>query len=483
MESPYNWRNILLTLSCVIALSLFTSCPRRTRVGEKPSGASTSGSDASLSSQTALVTNSALDGLQRVLAPPEGCLYHGFHPGGKEGEEDVVLKDASLVRRYADRVGHQPSFIYFSHEWGHERARGDDIEAHRFPLEEIRRVAQQGGIPFIRLMLRTSSAGAKKEPEKYFTLNNIVGTDPSNTEQSRINNEIKTDLLEWGRVAREEYGKPLIVEWGTEANNQTFHWNADNQKGDQQEATALFRRAFRYVVRTVSGGSPEKSNIVWVFHVTAANDPDTTEPQYANDWNKMADYYPDGRPEEGESDVVDWLGVSIYGVDNLDTGDCATFSSQLKTALGDIKGRGSDEKLLALANRGGKRKPIFILEFGTALNYNVKKPKSQCVPQTWIDEAFEEMFAKANEGAISGFSWWNERYQGEGLGKKWLELRFDELKLPSEGRPSEDMKRNQIVVNRYASKLNSKHVTHAPSDSAMQLSTCRLMTTPIAQRH
>ncbi|MDX6499153.1 MAG: hypothetical protein QOG23_2413 [Blastocatellia bacterium] len=441
----------------MIAGSNLVGGRRPTLVEERPSDSGVC-RDVSSSSQTNAATNG---GMLRVLPPPRGILYHAFHPGGEKGEEDAVLKDPSLVSRYANKVGHQPWFIYFSHEWGHESDRAADVLAHGFPLEAIRRIAAQGGTPFIRLMLRTSSDEARKTPEEYFTLENIVGSNPQNPEQRRITADIRRDLLEWGRVAREAYRKPLIVEWGTEANNKTFHWNADNQKGDHREATALFRRAFRYIVRTVSGDDPQRANIVWVFHVTAASDPDTTEPQYKDDWNRMADYYPDGRPDEDAGDVVDWLGVSIYGVDNLKTGDCATFSSQLDTALGSVDGRGSDERLIALAHRAGKGKPIFILEFGTALNYKVKEPKSQCVPQTWIDGAFEEMFAKADAGIISGFSWWNERYQGEG--GKTLELRFDQLKLPAAGRrPSQEEKNNQAIVDRYASRLNDRHVVHAP---------------------
>jgi len=399
---------------------------------------------------------------KRAGLPARGYLYHGFHPGGEDGEEDAVLRNPALITSYATRVRHRPVFTYFSHEWGHESRRDDDIEAHKFPLEAVRRVATEGGIPFVRLMLRTSSASANEKREKYFTLENILGSEPRNEDQRKITEEVKTDLLEWGRVAREEYAKPLIVEWGTEANNKTFHWNA-NQARDKEAATALFRKAFRYIVHTVSDEHPENSNIAWVFHVTAESDPDTSERSGRADWNKMADYYPDDRPGESEPDVVDWLGVSIYGVDNLDKGDCVSFASQLETALGRVDGRGSNEKLLALAHRGGKDKPILILEFGTALNYTVKKPMAQCVPQTWIDDAFTNIFAKFDEGIISGFSWWNERYKGEGSGKP-LELRFDYLELPMKGgAPNETSKNNQMIVDRYVSRLDDKRVTHGPS--------------------
>jgi hypothetical protein len=409
---------------------------------------------------TAIMTSGDSEGLRRPLPPPKGRLYHGVHPGGKEGEEDAVLTDPGLIASYSGAVGHEPAFVYFSQEWGHHRKRKDDIKAHAFPLDEIKNIAAQGRIPFVRLMLRTSSDEADKHPEDYFTLENIVGTRPSDQDQRRITGEIRTDLEEWGRVAREVYKQPLIVEWGTEANNRTFHWNASNHEGDKRSATALFRKAFRYIVHTVSGPHPESSNIVWVFHVTAASDPDTSDPnEFKDNWNRMAEYFPDGGSDEVEDDVVDWLGVSIYGCDNLQTGECSTFSSQLENALGKANGTGKDEGLLTLSNRGTrKNRPIFILELGTALNYGVRPDApDQCRPQKWIKDAFAEIFRRADEGTLAGFSWWNERFEGEGSGHKKLEMRFDHLLETSESRENIE----EILIA-YRSSLNDPRVIHAP---------------------
>jgi hypothetical protein len=190
------------------------------------------------------------------------------------------------------------------------------------------------------------------------------------------------------------------------------------------------------------------------------SDPDTANlEEFKDDWNRMADYFPDGRKDEVEDDVVDWLGVSIYGCDNLDTGECATFASQLRDALGKVDGTGRDERLLALSNRGGrKNRPIFILEFGTALNYGVRdKTLDQCRPQTWIKDAFAEIFSRADEGTIAGFSWWNERFEGEGSNHKTLEMRFDHLRETSETRGN-----IEEVLKAYRSALNDSHVMHAP---------------------
>lgn len=463
----------LLILCCVVVAFVSIACPHRTGNNAQSPAASTS-QPTTLATPQSVTASGRPEQMSRVLAPARGCLYHGFHPGGDNGEEDVVIRDPASIASYKDTVGHQPAFVYFSHEWGHDKNRDKDVLAHDFPLNEITRISDQGRIPFIRLMLRTSSAEASKKREDYFTLENILGTNPKNAKQQLIKKEIQTDLQAWGRRAREEYKKPLIVEWGTEANNRTFHWNAANQKGDKSAATALFRRAFRYIVHTVSEEHPEQSNIVWVFHVTAESDPDTTDSKYrGDDWNRMGQYFPDGVPGEDEQDVVDWLGVSIYGTTNLDTGQCAPFATQLTGALGRSDGTGSAEKMLALANRGRRRgRPIFILEFGTALNYGESKHSvSECRPQTWISEAFTNIFQRTDEGVLAGFSWWNERYDDEG--SKTLELRFDHLRETKET-PANASE----VLAAYRSSLDDGRIAHAEDGTSRAL-TCRVLTSSV----
>lgn len=58
----------------------------------------------------------------------------------------------------------------------------------------------------------------------------------------------------------------------------------------------------------------------------------------------------------GVHDVIDWLGVSIYGWTDPDTWKCATFSSQLTNALGEsCSGQRGTEKLQSIANLGERK--------------------------------------------------------------------------------------------------------------------------------
>ncbi len=410
----------LLLVAGLIALAFCAGCPRRPRDSGRPHARADVRAGEATAGAAALDDRDAAS-LTRVLPPARGCLYHGVHPGGAEGEEDVVLYRPEVLADYVREAGRAPAFVYFSHEWGYED--GDDtkgMKSHAFPKAEIERMARGGAVPFVRLMLRSYTDPAADKPEKYFTLENIVGTG-LNEKRRAVHEQIVRDLREWGRVAREEYRGPLVVEWGTEANNKTFHWNAQHQGRDKKKAAALFRKAFRLIAREVSGGPPGQSNITWAFHVTAESDPD-------KDWNRMSAYFPDGTAEDA-ANVVDWLGVSVYGVDNLDTGECAPFAAQLDAALGSPVGTGAGERLRALARRGGKDRPVLVLEFGAAANYRpAEGVSSPCHPQTWTGRAFEEMFRRADEGTLAGFSWWSERFEGDGPSKIPVEMRVSEFK-------------------------------------------------------
>jgi hypothetical protein len=352
----------------------------------------------------------------KVGLPPKGKLLHGVHPGDSSGEEDIFITKPSTLYDYEKavrdkKIDHRPAWVYFSQEWGYQEGdKTKPMNSHAFPLCAVKRIAARGQTPFIRLMLRsdTDSAANKKpeERESYFTLRNIIGLHPDNKE---ISGRINGDLKKWGEDAR-LYGKPIIVEWGTEANDETFGWNA--RYNGNEEGAKLFRQAFRHIVRTVEGSNPSRSNITWVFHVTPGNENDL-------EWNHMSAYYPDGTDEDKE-DVVDWLGVSIYGAQDEQEEGCAPFGEQLHDAL-ESGGRG----LVALSNLGKRKKrPIFILEMGTAWNY--KGEDEQCKPEKWTREAFDELInrAGAEEQQVWGFSWWNEKFDGDKEGK--VEMRAQE---------------------------------------------------------
>src|SRR6185369_14156096 len=197
----------------------------------------------------------------KICEPPRGKLYHGVYPGhtsrptgcprptDESGEEDKITEaDYRSYTSMDHGAGKDVAWIYFSNEWGNDES---------FPVEISNWIRNVGSVPFIRLMLRTSSDEQTKKKEKHYTL-------------ERINNGCFDEQLRaWGEGAR-AFGTPLIVEWGTEVNGNWFHWNGEwNNTGDSNIGPTQFRRAFRRIVRMIRDEAGAR-NITWVFHASSA---------------------------------------------------------------------------------------------------------------------------------------------------------------------------------------------------------------------
>jgi hypothetical protein len=398
------------SLSLIILAALLTSCQAAANLSTNQAA-------------TSIMQTDQKPASLKVGLPPKGKLFHGVHPGDSSGAEDIFKTKPSTLYDYEKAVKdkgveHRPAWVYYSQEWGYPNGdRSKPMNTHSFPLCTAERISARGQTPFIRLMLRsddTSEATKKPEDrEHYFTLRNIIGEELGNKPDDKATSDrINGDLRKWGEDAR-RYGKPIIVEWGTEVNNETFGWNG--AYNGQEEGARLFRQAFRHIVRTMEGSDPSRSNITWVFHVTPGSPSDP-------EWNHMSAYYPDGTKED-EEDVVDWLGVSIYGAQDEREEGCEPFSKQLQDALEGREGRGPG--LISLSSLGKrKNRPIFILEMGTAWNY--KGEDHECRAEKWTREAFQTLInlAGAPEQQVWGFSWWNEKFDGDKGGK--VEMRAQE---------------------------------------------------------
>jgi glycosyl hydrolase family 26 len=286
----------------------------------------------------------------RLGVPSAGDLYHGVYPGGRSGEEDdITVADLVEYERSVDRTA---AWVYFSHNWYRSRA---------FPRETAGWIRDQGAVPFIRLMLRST-------PEQYvqesvFTLEAIIAGD------------FDDDLEAWGREVA-AFGTPVLVEWGTEANGEWFPWNGVWNGGPSQ-GPALFRGAYRHIVRTVC--SQGASNVSWAFHANDTDVPDAS-------WNALERYYPG-------DDAVDWLGVSVYGALTPTDADWPNFSDDLDAVMGRIDAVG-----------GGK--PVFVLEFGATTG----NPGGDA--SAWADAALTDLLA-GRWPSVRGFSWWNEQWRND----------------------------------------------------------------------
>jgi Glycosyl hydrolase family 26 len=282
---------------------------------------------------------------QSLEPPPVGFYYHGVYPGGKTGAEDDLTP--ADIESYEQTVGKKVAWVYFSNNWYRSRA---------FPLATATWIRERGSIPFIRLMLRSSDENPTPDP--LFTLEAITRGD------------FDADLKAWGEVAK-GFGTPIIVEWGTEMNGYWFAWNAtwNGREGGAER----FRQAYRHIVQTIAA-----PNITWVFHVNADDDP-------VESWNRLEDYYPG-------DDVMDWLGVSVYGAQTPQDDYWTDPVEQLNAVI---------PRLEKLAD-----KPIFLLEFGVTTNSPLGRASD------WAASLLTALL-EPRWPNIKGFSWWNETWQND----------------------------------------------------------------------
>lgn len=294
----------------------------------------------------------------RLALPPAGRLYHGLYPGGESGDEDDIL--AADVDAYEALAGKKVAWVYFSHNWFHGRA---------FPAETAAWIRERGAIPYIRLMLRSRNKNTPKAAgrEETYKLKNI------------LEGRFDQDLRAWARAAR-DFGTPCLVEYGTEMNGEWFPWNG-RWNGEQSPAEGVkrFAAAYRHIVELMRAEGA--SNLAWVFHVNDSDSP-------AAGWNRFENYYPG-------DDVVDWLGVSVYGYQT---------PQEKKDAVGSF--REALDAAYARLTAMAPSKPVLLLEFGcTAGNANAD-------PGLWAREALGDVLGR-RWPKLAGFCWWNEHWEND----------------------------------------------------------------------
>jgi hypothetical protein len=289
----------------------------------------------------------SLSSASPIAPPPAGQLYHGVFPGGFNQNEDVI--DQADLISYQQTVGKKAAWVYFSNNWFRNRA---------FPSAEAGWIRDNGSIPFIRLMLRSSEE--LNTAEAVFTLD-------------RINNgDFDNDLKAWARSAK-EFKTPIMAEYGTEVNGSWFSWNGA-WNGGTGTGPKKFQEAYRRIIRIAR--EEGAANLLWVFHVNDRDDP----PEY---WNRLENYYPG-------DDWIDWLGVSVYG-------------AQKPSGETNVRFRKLMDKVYPRLVKLAPDKPIALLEFGiTSLNKQIDQAD-------WADRALKDLTGRRWPRVI-GFAWWNEAW-------------------------------------------------------------------------
>ncbi len=299
-------------------------------------------------------------GVQRVVPPAAGKLYHGVYPGGITGEEDdLTLNDLQV---YEQAAGKTAAWVFFSHNWYHGRL---------FPFTTAEWIRQAGSIPYIRLMLRSEAGGE--------------GADPLYTLAAILNGDFDPNLHAWAAAAR-DFGSPLIAEYGVEMNGEWFPWNGKWNGGGETsdygdptfpDGPERFRDAYRHIIQIARQESAV--NIIWVFHANNGDYPDET-------WNRLENYYPG-------SEWIDWLAVSVYGAQTPQETEWIDFRPMMDEAYPRLTALDPD-------------KPIILAEFGVADNNPLGDQAD------WAQAALNDLIALRWPRLI-GFSWWNEWWQND----------------------------------------------------------------------
>jgi len=293
-----------------------------------------------------------------IPLPPEKHLYHGVFPSG--GENVVVSPEA--LQEYESAAGKQAAWVYFSHFWFDDKA---------FPLETARWIRQTGSVPYLRLMMQSYFKSHRNEP--LYTLQNILA------------GEFDKDLRAWCQTAR-DFGTPLIAEYGTEVNSDSFPWSGVYNGGGQTDGYGninlpdgpeRFRDAYRHIIRLCRESGAD--NITWVFHAGGKSYPN-------QEWNAFENYYPG-------DEWIDWLGFSAYGTHTPFSMYYGSFRSEIENTY---------PRMIKMA----PEKPIIVAEMGSA------KDNPYVDQVEWTREALETILSMRYENLI-GFTWWNEAWQND----------------------------------------------------------------------
>jgi hypothetical protein len=295
-----------------------------------------------------------------ILTPPVGSLLHGVYPAGTTGQEHEITPKS--LREYERLAGKSAAWVYFSSNWYASRA---------FPVATASWIREAGSVPYIRLMLRSDAAQWHAEP--LYTLDRIAKGD------------FDSDLHAWMGAAR-DFATPILVEYGTEVNGRWFPWNGAWNGGgrteglvdvDEPDGPERFREAYRHIIAIAR--EERATNIVWVFHVSSQDLPDS-------DWNRFERYYPG-------DDWIDWLAVSVYGAQTPMENGWPSFRRLMDSDY---------RRLVILA----PTKPIILAEFG-ATQGNPHGDQA-----AWADKALADIVGRRWPRLI-GFAWWNEAFPND----------------------------------------------------------------------
>ncbi|EHM10322.1 beta-mannanase [Thermanaerovibrio velox DSM 12556] len=305
---------------------------------------------------TLLSTGSiALEALK--VLPPERGIYLSGHP--YSGPYDDILMEDELDR-FISMTGRGIVWMYLSWNWDGRS---------KFPSEQCKALWERGIVPMVGVM--PWSERVQNRPERRMTLGRILA------------GVYDAQIAEAANSVR-SLGFPVMITFGPEADGGWFPWSGrfnggsvTDRYGDPRvpDGPERFKDAFRRFVKIFEAQGA--FNVTWVFHLAERPGPDAP-------WNRGIFYYPG-------DDVVDWMGVSLYG--RLGTRPLRDMSGLLAYALRRLRDV-------------SRSKPLAVLEWSVADGPDINKPR-------WMEEAFRAFMA-AREQGLRAVAWWDKGFKPDG---------------------------------------------------------------------
>jgi beta-mannanase len=294
----------------------------------------------------------------KLLPPPENKIYFGAYADFGDAEDGVTLAKITDFENLAKK---KIAWAYFSNQWA---------GGIHYPKEQIHLVYSAGKIPFIRLIPRIDN-GSNEDHE-----------DPVYKMQRFIDGAFDDELRAWARAAKEDT-IPLLLDFAPEMTGFWMPWSGLNCGAgttdgygdpDYPDGPERYRDAYKHVIDIFR--SENVQNVTWFFHPDIQRLPD-------EEWNSAKYYYPG-------DDYIDWIGLSIYGVQFQDEA-WIYFSDSLQQY----------GKLIQEITNANK--PIAVLEFG------VTDGRSDGTKTAWFEDAFANIIDNPYF-KISAISYWQESW-------------------------------------------------------------------------
>ncbi|MEP6822640.1 MAG: glycosyl hydrolase [Chthoniobacterales bacterium] len=307
---------------------------------------------------TAVPPTKPLDPRGRKLVLPEHGVYTGAFVNFGDHEDDVSLEK---IEAFEELVGKHQAIIASSSYWGEQT----------FPVANLKIIERHGAVPLVFWSPWDRPYQEDLGPDKYSLTSIIAGAHDAYIDR-------------WADGAR-EFGGPMVVSFGNEANGSWFPWSGKFYGGGtaipgtnppQFEGPETFKRAWRHVVdRFRARGA---TNVQWVLHLI-----DYSTPRDA--WNLAAQYYPG-------ADYVDWLGFSLYGAQFPSDDGYPNFVSCFDWPYTEL-------------TRIDSTKPIMLCEWGVG-EFPAIGDKGE-----WIRGAWQTMSQGEKYPRLKAAVFWHERWQ------------------------------------------------------------------------